>query len=207
MCEGSKAKLIESITITKAVEGEYHRGHTPVHYRGNIRPQPLLSKPKYCKTRFKFGTCVDAFDRGAWWEGVIFDCNDDSMVRSVYFPDEGDELKFRVTSLRISQDWDEFLDSWKERCSWVLVDLSNQQGVDAQFIKMVWPHLQLNCGFGKMISEWTCGSRNLWNVYFMEVITQIALELSQLDLRNPECTVRKQGRKPKNTHLTDIKSK
>ncbi|KAI8022433.1 Increased DNA methylation 1 [Camellia lanceoleosa] len=203
LCEGSEAKLIESITVTKAVEGEYHRGHTPVHYRGNIRPQPLLSRPKYCKTRFKFGTCVDAFYRGAWWEGVIFDCNDDSMVRSVYFPDEGDELKFRVTSLRISQDWDEFLDSWKERCSWVLVDLSNQQGVDAQFIKMVWQRLQLNCGFGKMISEWTCGSHNLWNVYFMEVITQIALELSQLDPRNPECTVRKQGRKPKNTHLTD----
>ncbi|KAL7238221.1 hypothetical protein ACSBR2_004342 [Camellia fascicularis] len=201
--ERVEAKLIESITVTKAVEGEYHRGHTPVHYRGNIRPQPLLSKPKYCKTRFKFGTCVDAFYRGAWWEGVIFDCNDDSMVRSVYFPDEGDELKFRVTSLRISQDWDEFLDSWKERCSWVLVDLSNQQGMDAQFIKMVWQRLQLNCGFGKMISEWTCGSRNLWNVYFREVITQIALELSQLDPRNPECTVRKQGRKPKNTHLTD----
>ncbi|KAF5946636.1 hypothetical protein HYC85_016864 [Camellia sinensis] len=203
LCEGSKAKLIESITVTKAVEGEYHRGHTPVHYRGNIRPQPLLSKPKYCKTRFKFGTCVDAFYRGAWWEGVIFDCNDDSMVRSVYFPDEGDELKFRVTSLRISQDWDEFLDSWKERCSWVLVDLSNQQGVDAEFIKMVWQRLQLNCGFGKMISEWTCGSLNLWNVYFMEVITQIALELSQVDPGNPECTVRKRGRKPKNTHLTD----
>ncbi|GMP62591.1 hypothetical protein CsSME_00024638 [Camellia sinensis var. sinensis] len=203
LCEGSKAKLIESITVTKAVEGEYHRGHTPVHYRGNIRPQPLLSKPKYCKTRFKFGTCVDAFYRGAWWEGVIFDCNDDSMVRSVYFPDEGDELKFRVTSLRISQDWDEFLDSWKERCSWVLVDLSNQQGVDAEFIKMVWQRLQLNCGFGKMISEWTCGSLNLWNVYFMEVITQIALDLSQVDPGNPECTVRKQGRKPKNTHLTD----
>ncbi|KAA8547080.1 hypothetical protein F0562_003509 [Nyssa sinensis] len=205
--EGDSEKLIESITVTKAVEGLCKRHHIPVTYRGHIRPRPSSLQPDFCKAKLSFGTCVDAFFEDAWWEGVVFYSDEDSTECSVYFPDEGDERKFSVSDLRVSREWDEFLDCWKERGSWVLVDLAKQHEGDAHFVKKVWCHIQLNFGFMKMISEWTCGGYNLWSKYFQEIILEIAIELSWKELGNintPECIIKKKGRKQKKSQQTNF---
>ncbi|XP_042492548.1 uncharacterized protein LOC122072073 isoform X2 [Macadamia integrifolia] len=184
LCETGDSKLVESIPITKAVEGLCHRRcHVTSTYRGRIRPQPSPSADSDTyRANFTCGLCVDAFYEDAWWEGVIFDRDEGAEVRLVFFPDEGDELKVNVKDLRVSRKWDELLGIWKDRGVWVLMELAEeleQERPLSPFLKKVWFHLRSNAGFVKKISEWTCGVRDLWSKYLREVLPKIAVECGQ----------------------------
>ncbi|KAK9292391.1 hypothetical protein L1049_020358 [Liquidambar formosana] len=212
LCEMGDSKLIENILVTKAIEGLHRRRHVPSTYRGHIRPPPPQPEPDSCSPKFSFGVCVDAFFEDAWWEGVVFDRDENSNEQYVYFPDEGDERKFNVSDLRVSCIWDEYLGLWRERGVWILVELA--KGLDlgghlSHFIKRVWVRLQLNYGFLKMISEWTCGVQNLWSRYLMEVVDEIAMESSLEDHINHNilaCPLRKGRKKSKNSQQISLKN-
>ncbi|GMH11378.1 hypothetical protein Nepgr_013219 [Nepenthes gracilis] len=187
LCESGDSKLIESIPVTGAIKGIYQHPYAKSHHRGRIRP--LSSLPKQCSIipRLRFGVCVDALFEEAWWEGIIFDCDDGSNERSVFFPDEGDEHRFKVTDLRVSYDWDEFSGNWRERGVWMLVKLAQERdiGIPPIHIKYIWSHLRVNYGFLKMISEWTCGSYCIWKKYFTEVVCDIVAKTSRRSLGYP----------------------
>lgn len=177
LSETGDSKLIESIPVTEAIEGLHSRRHVSSTYRGHIRPSPPASDKK-----LSFGVCVDVLFEDAWWEGVVFDCHDDANERLVFFPDEGDEQKFSANHMRLSRDWDEFLGIWHDRGIWILVQLAMELEGDiplSNFVKKVWSYLRLNYGFNKMISEWTCGARNVWNKYFMDAVHETAIESSR----------------------------
>ncbi|GMJ08620.1 hypothetical protein HRI_004531200 [Hibiscus trionum] len=213
LCESGDSKLIESIPVTEAIEGLHSRRHVPSTYRGHIRPLPPSSKP-HSNQNLGFGVCVDAFFEDAWWEGVIFDNDDNASERSVYFPDEDDECKFSVSQLRVAHEWDEFLGIWRDRGIWILVELAKELEGDVPLacsVKKVWSSLRLNYGFVKMISEWTCGVQTVWRKYFMEVVQEIAVGSSRRNLANRKILawmVRKKSKKNKNpgkanSHLSD----
>ncbi|TYH49328.1 hypothetical protein ES332_D10G128200v1 [Gossypium tomentosum] len=212
--ETGDSKLIESIPVTEAVEGLHTRRHVPSTYRGYIRPLPPSSQP-HSNQNLGFGVCVDALFEDAWWEGVILDNDDNASERSVYFPDEDDECKFSVSQLRVAHEWDEFLGIWRDRGIWVLVELAKELEGDVPLaccVKKVWSSLRLNYGFGKMISEWTCGVRTVWRTYFLEVVQEIAVGSSRRNLANRKILawmVGKRNKKSKdpgktNSYLSDI---
>ncbi|KAK6922794.1 Agenet-like domain [Dillenia turbinata] len=177
LSETNEAKLIEHIPVTRAIEGLTSSCHVPSNYRGRIRPLPLASKPVTCLPSLTFGVCVDAFYEDAWWEGVIFDSNDFSSKRSVFFPDECDECKIKVSNLRVTRQWDEHLGGWTNQGTWILVELVRKLDVKAPLailIKIFWHYLRGNLQFAEKISEWSCGLRSSWIKNFIDVVSEIS---------------------------------
>ncbi|KAK4741323.1 hypothetical protein SAY87_024911 [Trapa incisa] len=178
------SRLIESIPITGAIEGLHKRRHVSLTYRGHIRPQTSILNPQPSDVKLKFGVCVDAFFQDAWWEGVIFDAQEDAMERSVYFPDEGDERKFNLSNLRPSRVWDEFSGEWADCGVWIFLELVrelNGSMPSSTFAKVLWLRLQSNYCFKKMISEWNCGTRTLWKKYLKDVVCERKIKLGKMD--------------------------
>ncbi|PKI34166.1 hypothetical protein CRG98_045445 [Punica granatum] len=191
-------KLIESIPVTEAVEGLHRRRHVSSCYRGRIRPSCPLSSPWPVDSKLGFGVCVDAFFKDAWWEGVIFDADEDAMERSVYFPDEGDELKFRRDDLRLSRVWDEFSGEWTNCGVWVFLELVREldgSTPSSKYAKRLWRRLQSNYGFKKMISEWKCGTRSLWKSHLKDVVYERGSKLVKKDLACKKLAVHKARKK------------
>ncbi|XP_010270326.1 PREDICTED: uncharacterized protein LOC104606694 [Nelumbo nucifera] len=209
LCDKGESKLVEAIPVTKAVEGLCLRHRVRTTYRGCIRPPPPPLSTKTCQRKLTYGLCVDAFYEDAWWEGVVFDQEEGSEERSVFFPDEGDERKFKVDDLRISRDWDEFSGGWRDRGTWVLMGLAEELERDtplSAFVKKLWYNLRVNAGFVEMISEWTCGIKILWSKYLMQVAMEIAVESSRQVLLPPNLPAgvsRKKGKKSKNSKQID----
>ncbi|XP_048128377.1 uncharacterized protein LOC115750485 isoform X1 [Rhodamnia argentea] len=205
LSETGNAKLIECIPVTEAIEGLHRRRHVSTTYRGHIRPLPLTSNANMCEAKLRFGVCVDAFFKDAWWEGVIFDCNEDATERSVYFPDENDECKFSLRNLRVSRIWDEFSGIWTDRGVWVLLEVVRELEVDmpsSNYVKKLWLQLQANYGFTKMISEWTCGVRSMWKKYLRDAAYELGRGSSMKSLPREivvVCNVRKDRRKARST--------
>ncbi|KAH9624140.1 hypothetical protein KSS87_013121 [Heliosperma pusillum] len=177
LCESGKFKLVESIPVTGAIEGLYQRHCVKYNHRGRIRPVPQHTEPCSSNSGLKFGACVDVFFKEAWWEGVIFDCYEDAKERRVFFPDEGDVRIYKLSDIRVTFEWDEFSGDWRERGTWLLVNLVGEHKKDGnlfQLVMRVWSHLKVHYGYQKMISEWTCGAYYVWKEYFREVICEIA---------------------------------
>nr|GMD27125.1 increased DNA methylation 1 [Ipomoea batatas] len=91
------------------------KGSTYDNCRGWIRPLP--PPLDIGKSSLHYGECVDSFYRDAWWEGVIFDHEDGSENRRIFFPNMEDEMTVCVNTLRITWDWDEVTEEWKPRAS------------------------------------------------------------------------------------------
>ncbi|KAL9233346.1 hypothetical protein vseg_008363 [Gypsophila vaccaria] len=176
LCESGKYKLVESIPVTGAIEGLSRRPCVKSNYRGRIRPLPPRSEPCSLNSLLMFGICVDVLFKEAWWEGVIFDSDEAAKERLVYFPDEGDTCVYKLSDIRVTLEWDEFSGKWRERGTWLLVNLAREHNIDgdlSHFIIRVWSLLKIHYGYQKMISEWTCGAYCTWKEYFREVIREI----------------------------------
>ncbi|KAF9619570.1 hypothetical protein IFM89_007397 [Coptis chinensis] len=209
LSEADNSKLVEEIPVSKAVEGLCQRRRVLPIYRGCIRPFRPDPPTDGCKPKLSYGLCIDAFYEDAWWEGVLFDQDEclDLDKLSVFFPDEGDERKFSVNDLRVSRDWDEHLGVWKDRGTWIMTELAKEfernDGILSVFVKKVWLHLRENVGFKKMISEWTCGGRDMWSLYFAEVIAEMAVESSK-PWTHPPNILRTRGSKQKSSAHVDL---
>ncbi|XP_019054186.1 PREDICTED: uncharacterized protein LOC104602702 [Nelumbo nucifera] len=161
--DDGSAKLIESVTVTSAIEGSIPRSRTPPNYRGCIRSVP--PRLRFDEWSFHYGLCVDAFHECAWWEGVVFDHDDGSLSRLIFFPDLGDEMRLGIDKLRITQDWNEVTEEWKPRGLWVFLEVLEKYERDwPQFAspKQIWYDVRTKEEFLEKISEWTAMT-NLWD--------------------------------------------
>ncbi|BBN68932.1 PHD finger transcription factor, putative, partial [Prunus dulcis] len=115
----------------------------------------------------------------AWWEGVIFDHEDGSEERRIFFPDLGDELKARIDTLRITHDWDEVTENWKRRGTWIFLELLeqyNQERYIAVSVKQIWYDVREKEPF-----EWTSLMRHVWEELVLEVINDnISITVDEL---------------------------
>ncbi|KAH0859967.1 hypothetical protein HID58_088228 [Brassica napus] len=159
--------LVETVDVSEVVEG---LSSSSGSLRGSLRPVP----PKLEVDRFSlvYGLCVDVLINEAWWEGVIFDHENGSQKRSVFFPDLGDETDADLQSLRVTQDWDEVTEAWECRGRWMFLQLIEKYEEDNYLpvsVKQLWYDIRVRVGFAR-IREWTCSIRHLWEDLMVEVI-------------------------------------
>lgn len=163
--------LVEVVAVSPILDGLEAGRETLSDYRGNIRPlQPLAT----CgKSGLHYGLCVDVYHEEAWWEGVIFDHDEGSDERQIFFPDIGDELKVGVDTLRITHDWDEATGTWQRRGTWIFLELIEQYEQECRFlavsVKQIWYDVRVKEGFQRL-REWTSNMRDLWEELVLQVI-------------------------------------
>ncbi|CAN7032746.1 unnamed protein product [Brassica oleracea var. botrytis] len=158
--------LVETVDVSEVVEG---LSSSSGSLRGSLRPVP----PKLEVDRFSlvYGLCVDVLINEAWWEGVIFDHENGSQKRSVFFPDLGDETDADLQSLRVTQDWDEVTEAWECRGRWMFLQLIEKYEEDNYLpvsVKQLWYDIRVRVGFAR-IREWTCSIRHLWEDLMVEL--------------------------------------
>ncbi|XP_019456250.1 PREDICTED: uncharacterized protein LOC109357022 [Lupinus angustifolius] len=163
--------VVEVVKISAVLDGE-SVSSSDRNGRGIVRPIPPLVEIRECD--LSFGVCVDANYGEAWWEGVIFDSGDGTEERSVFFPDLGDEMKMKVQQLRITQDWDEVSEGWKQRGKWVFFELIEEIAKESYIpvsIKQIYYDLRVRNYFDR-IQGWTCSIKDLWKEPVMEIIKE-----------------------------------
>lgn len=109
--EDGAEKLVEVVTLT------------PTNTVSSSRLRPLPPAISFGVFDFSYGLCVDVYDKGSWWEGVIFDHEDGSSERVVLLLESGKEIKTKIESLRISQEWDVLTGVWNPKGTWPLIGL------------------------------------------------------------------------------------
>ncbi|KAF3441226.1 hypothetical protein FNV43_RR15139 [Rhamnella rubrinervis] len=162
--------LVEVVTVSSILDDIDSGCETWSGYRGNIRPlQPWVE----CgKCGLHYGLCVDVYYQEAWWEGVVFDHDDGSDERKIFFPDLGDEMKIGIDTLRITHNWDEVTENWQRRGTWILLELIEQYEQEkylAVSVKQIWYDVRGKEGFEK-IGEWTNNMSDSWEELVLEVI-------------------------------------
>ncbi|CAN0904029.1 Increased DNA methylation 1, partial [Linum grandiflorum] len=119
------------------------------------------------------GLCVDVKYNESWWEGVIFDHEDGSGERIVFFPDLSDEMLVPLDAMRISQDWDRFSGEWKRRGMWLFLELVSeyeQEHCLPASVQQLWDDLQSKEGF-KKLGKWSnSSSRTMWEDLLLNTI-------------------------------------
>ncbi|XAR60744.1 Histone acetyltransferase [Bertholletia excelsa] len=168
--DGSE-NLIESINISPFIDGILPSSKMQHNYRGLMRPLP--PPLDIGELPLHYGQCVDVYFQDAWWEGVIFDHNDGSVERTIFFPDLGDEMQFGIENIRITLDWNECTEDWKSRGNWVFLDLVKEFKQDWPVpvsMKQIWYEVQTKMGFQKL-KEWTCTVKKYWRSLISEVIS------------------------------------
>ncbi|XP_024529500.1 uncharacterized protein LOC9658869 isoform X1 [Selaginella moellendorffii] len=109
------AEDLESIPISECIDGE---DVVPPHKRVRLRIRPVPQALSSTISLWKKGTYVDAFHREAWWEAILLQDtsgHDSTVLTRVFSPPEGFELQVPLGRLRISQEWDEWTNSWYVR--------------------------------------------------------------------------------------------
>ncbi|CAI0400010.1 unnamed protein product [Linum tenue] len=138
--------------------------------RGYIRPLP--PPLEFGKWILSYGLCVDVSFNEAWWEGVIFDHQDGSDERKVFFPDLGDEVVAHLDTMRITQEWNQVTEQWKQRGTWLFLELIEeyeQVRCLPVSVKQLWYDLQEKEGF-KKLGGWTSCSRSIWEELLVDTI-------------------------------------
>ncbi|KAI7735395.1 hypothetical protein M8C21_008335 [Ambrosia artemisiifolia] len=149
--------------------------------RGRIRLVPPQFNHNF--NCLHYGQCVDVFHEDAWWEGVVFDHDDMSDERTVFFPDIGDELRARVENIRFTHDWDAETDVWKFRGDWVFLEVLEELEVEWPIVvsvKQIWYELRMKKRFKGEIKEWTCEVKEVWKEAVKEVVLD-NLKLTMVD--------------------------
>ncbi|CAH9138619.1 unnamed protein product [Cuscuta epithymum] len=159
LCEKRSTNLVERVKVSPLIDGVKPADWNPDPYRGMIRPFP---PPLHVVNRtLHYGECVDFFYQDAWWEGVIFDHEDGSENRQVFFPDMGDEMTACVNKLRITQDWNEVSEEWKLRGSWIFLELVEEVAKKIPLLvslKQIWYEVREKSEF----KDWTFSDRSYW---------------------------------------------
>ncbi|KAK4855764.1 hypothetical protein QYF36_010647 [Acer negundo] len=161
---------VEAVRVSSIIDGACNPDASQCQKRGCIRPFPPPFE--FGIRSLHYGLCVDAYYKEAWWEGVIFDHDDGSEERNVFFPDLGDEMRFKFDSLRITQDWDELTEKWHPRGTWLLLELIENYKQEYLIVpvseKGIWYELRQKEGFED--KEWTSSERLLLEELMLEVI-------------------------------------
>ncbi|KAI3514050.1 hypothetical protein L1887_12366 [Cichorium endivia] len=185
--DDSSDKLVDSIPALFPVNPKFRGDWNPSKFhknRGRIRPVP----PRFtCNLNcLHYGQCVDVFHEDAWWEGVVFDHDDGSDERPIFFPDVGDELTAKIQNLRITRDWNPATDEWKLRGNWVFLEVLEELESEWPIlvsVKQIWYELRMKKTFLKEMKEWTCQTRDIWKETVKEVILD-NLKLTMVEFFN-----------------------
>ncbi|XVE59433.1 hypothetical protein DITRI_Ditri05aG0046300 [Diplodiscus trichospermus] len=170
LVDDSSDNLVDIVGVSHVIDGIVCPCENHCNYRGSIRQLP--PKLQFSKWNLYYGLCVDVYYEEAWWEGVVFDHEDGSEKRRVFFPDLGDEMMAEIINLRISQDWDDFKEEWHRRGTWVFLELIEQYEQEwyiSVSVKQLWYDLREKKGF-QNVREWTFSCDSLWKKLVLEVI-------------------------------------
>ncbi|XP_022732178.1 uncharacterized protein LOC111286463 [Durio zibethinus] len=162
--------LVDIVGVSPVIEGIVCPCENHCNYRGSIRLLP--PKLEFSKWNLCYGLCVDVWYKEAWWEGVIFDQEDGSEKRRVFFPDLGDEMIAEICNLRITQDWDDLEEEWCRRGNWLFLELIEQYEQEwyiSVSVKQLWYDLREKKGF-QNFRDWTFYCNSLWKELVLEVI-------------------------------------
>lgn len=165
-------KLVEKVKVTPEIDGVFDqeiKRHD--EYRGLIRPS-TESSGVLREWNLHYGACVDLFYEEAWWEGVIFDHEDGSEKRRIFFPDMGDEMEGGVDELRLSKDCDAVTEEWRPRGNWLFLELIEELEQDWPLlvsVKQMWYDVRMKHGFAKL-REWTSSRRDIWKDLILQVL-------------------------------------
>lgn len=172
LCDDGPDKLIEQVKVTPAIDGVVDEEiRKPGEYRGLIRPSPPSCDMGIWSLHY--GVCVDLLYKDAWWEGVVFDQDDGSETRRIFFPDLGDEMEGSINDLRLSMDWDEVTKEWKPRRDWLFLELVEEieKGWPLLVsVKQMWYEVRMKNDFEKL-REWTSSERELWKELMVKVFS------------------------------------
>ncbi|XP_072960252.1 uncharacterized protein [Typha angustifolia] len=170
--DNRSSKLVESIAVSAAIEGE--REVTSKYRRGSIRPLPPRRSMQPVDVRY--GLCVDALLDDAWWEGVVFDHREGFKERKVFFPDQGDQSIVDVDRLRVTLLWDEVSEEWKPRGEWLFLKViqpyEEKDGLPVS-IREIWYDLRGQPSFLRKITTWTSGTQLLWDRLVSDLIQEL----------------------------------
>ncbi|XWS28674.1 hypothetical protein CRYUN_Cryun25bG0091400 [Craigia yunnanensis] len=170
LVDDSSDNLVDIVGVSPVIDGIGCPCENHCNYRGSIRQLP--PKLEFSKWNLFYGLCVDVLYMEAWWEGVIFDHEDGSEKRRVFFPDLGDEMIAEIGNLRITQDWDDFEEEWHQRRSWLFLELIEQYAQEwyiSVSVQQLWYDLREKKGF-QDVREWTFYCDSLWKELVLEVI-------------------------------------
>ncbi|XP_015579490.1 increased DNA methylation 1 isoform X2 [Ricinus communis] len=138
--------------------------------RGHIRPLPPRVQSGIWN--LCYGRCVDVYYNECWWEGVVFDHEDGSEKRNIFFPDLGDEMMVHIDKIRITQDWNDVTGTWQNRGTWLFLELIEeyeQEHYVPVSIKQLWYDLREKDYF-KKLGKWTSYEKDLWKSLVLETI-------------------------------------
>ncbi|KMT05031.1 hypothetical protein BVRB_7g171910 [Beta vulgaris subsp. vulgaris] len=168
LAENGRDPLIEAVEVSGSTDRLLTASRKS--NRGWIRP--ILKSEKLVKEHLHYGLCVDCYYKDAWWEGVVFDHEDGSNKRKIFFPDIGDEMFNDVEDLRLTYDWDEVTGEWKARGSWLFLQIFEDFERD-KFIpvslKQIWYDMRVRKEYGD-IGEWPFPVKDLWYNLISQVI-------------------------------------
>ncbi|KAF9675679.1 hypothetical protein SADUNF_Sadunf09G0057400 [Salix dunnii] len=162
--------LVDQVRVSLSVDDTDCANEDRCNNRGLIRPPPPPFQ--FGKYGLPYGMCVDVHYQEAWWEGVIFDHDDGSEERKVFFPDLGDEIMARFNKLRVTQDWNEVEETWRQRGTWlflVLIEEYEQKEYNPVSTKQLWHDLREKENFEKL-GGWTSAVKALWRELVLEAI-------------------------------------
>ncbi|KAG9141771.1 hypothetical protein Leryth_018138 [Lithospermum erythrorhizon] len=160
--------LTDCIKVSTIVDGGNAIVDTLGDYRGRIRPlPPSFDTNQWSLKWLSYGQCVDMHENEAWWEGVIFDHENGSEERMVFFPDSGGERKSHVGSLRITQDWDQISDRWQPRGNWLFLGEIEKYCNLSVSVKQIWYDVQVKVSGD--LKEWTSADRDHWKKWVSQV--------------------------------------
>ncbi|CAK7330553.1 unnamed protein product [Dovyalis caffra] len=162
--------LVDQVCVSLPVDDTDCANANRCNYRGLIRPAPPTFQ--FGKYGLPYGMCVDVHYQEAWWEGVIFDHEDGSEERKVFFPDLGDEMMASISKVRITQDWNEVDETWGQRGTWlflVVIEEYEQKQYIPVSIKQLWYDMREKDSFEKL-GEWTSTVKALWRDLVLEAI-------------------------------------
>ncbi|KAL9371293.1 hypothetical protein Peur_036433 [Populus x canadensis] len=154
--------LVDQVCVSLPVDDTDCANEDRCNNRGLIRSAPPPFQ--FGKYGLPYGMCVDVHYQEAWWEGVIFDHDDGSEERRIFFPDLGDEIMASVNKLRVTQDWNEVDETWRQRGTWlflVLIEEYEQKQYIPVSIKQLWYDLREKESFEKL-GGWTSTVKALW---------------------------------------------
>ncbi|KAK1373734.1 Agenet-like domain-containing protein [Heracleum sosnowskyi] len=164
--------------VIECVRAPSVKGGSRSYCRGWIRPLPPKIDPE--RWSLQYGHCVDVFHKDAWWEGVVFDHEDESPERMIFLPDTEVEIKAHKSNLRITHDWDVVNESWKPREGWKLLKLIEKIKEEKPVmvsIKQIWYDVRAKTNF-RYLKDWTSPCDDVW----MELVREVAADNFKLSV-------------------------
>ncbi|XP_074303111.1 uncharacterized protein LOC141637527 isoform X1 [Silene latifolia] len=161
----------ETINVSGLIDGIAYESESIDKCR--IRPPPQPSQ--LTRDDLVYGDCVDSYLNDAWWEGVVFDCDDGSDCRNIFFPDLGDVEKVTLEDLRKTWDWNEFTEEWTLRGKWMFLDLIKKYELENMIpvsIRQIWYDMRLRPEFVQLEDWYISEKIPLWEELIQNVIDE-----------------------------------